>query len=400
MTGDRRALRTLAAGHACADLCQGAVPALVPFLVTQRGLTFTQTGLLILVMSVTSSVIQPLIGLWSDRSAASWPVPAGVAIAGAGIAALGLFERFGASLAATAIAGLGIALFHPDGARRATQAAGERAASGLGAFALGGSAGFALAPVLLTPAVLLAGLPGSSIVLAPTLVVAVALMRLPASARRTPARRAADDDQRRPFVLLAVVASLRAGAYFAPQAFLAAALVARLDLSSASGNVALTAFLVAGAVGTIAGGRLADRIGDRAVITGSLALTVPALALTLVAPSAALSVVAAGLLGLVVVSSYSATVVLGQELLPSRPSLAAGTTLGLAIGAGGLIVAALGPLADAAGAQAALWATMGVAAIGAVLAHALPTTAPRSYRLPLNATGHLPSAGQEAKLSM
>jgi len=98
------------------------------------------------------------------------------------------------------------------------------------------------------------------------------------------------------------------------------------------------------------------------------------------APIARPSVVPAALLGFVVVSSYSPTVVLGQELMSSRPSLAAGTTLGLAIGAGGLIVAALGPLADTAGPSAALWATAGIAAVGALLAQGLPATAPRASR--------------------
>lgn len=374
MSSGRRTLGTLAAGHACADLCQGAVPALVPFLVADRGLSYAQTGLLVLAMSVASSVLQPLVGLWSDRRGASWPVPAGVALAGTGIAALGVAGKFEQMAAAAAVAGLGVALFHPDGARRATGAAGDRAATGLSLFAVGGSAGFALAPILLTPAVLLAGLPGTAVVLVPTLAVAVVLARLPVCAPATPPAVARPQGEDRPgaFLLLALVASLRAGAYFGPQAFMAAALVARLDASSAVAGAALTALLVAGAVGTLAGGLLADRIGTRAVIGWSLAATVPALALTVAAPTPALAVVAAALLGFTVVSSYSATVVLGQDLLPSRPSLAAGCTLGLAIGAGGLIVAALGPLADAAGPQAALWALTGVAALGALLALALP----------------------------
>ena len=377
MSRDRRALGLLAAGHACADLCQGAVPALVPFLVAERGLSFAQTGLLVLVMSITSSLVQPLVGLWADRHDAPWIAAAGVAVGGAGIAAVGVAPGFGAMVAATAVAGLGIALFHPDGARRATVAAGERAASGLGWFAVGGSAGFALAPVLLTPAVLLAGLPGAAVVLAPTLVVAAALALRPATPRaaRAAGGDTAEADRPHAFALLTLVASLRAGAYFGPQAFLAAALVSGLGVSAAAGNAALTALLMAGAVGTLAGGRLADRIGHRAVIAGALAATVPALALTLLAPTAPLAIAAAALLGFAVVSSYSPTIVLGQELLPSRPSLAAGTTLGLAIGAGGLIVAALGPLADAAGPAVALWAVCGIAAAGALLARGLPAPA-------------------------
>lgn len=389
MSPQRRALGALAAGHACADLCQGTVPALVPFLVHERGLTYGQTGLLVLVMSVTSSVLQPLLGLWADRREAPWAVPAGVAVGGVGVAGIGLASSFATMAAATAVAGLGIALFHPEGARRATRAAGARAAGGLSVFAVGGSAGFALAPVILTPAVLVAGLPGTVVVLVPTLAVALLLARTPPEAGVAPApvgvvAAAPAADRPGPFALLAVVSSLRAGAYFGLQAFLAAALVARLGATPAEGNAALTVLLVAGAGATLVGGRLADSIGRRPVIVASLALTVPTLALAQIAPTPALAVAAAALVGAAVVSSYSATIVLGQELLPSRPSLAAGTTLGLAMGAGGLVVAALGPLADAAGPVTALWVVLTLPAAGALLARWLPkpTASPAADRRP------------------
>jgi FSR family fosmidomycin resistance protein-like MFS transporter len=256
-------------------------------------------------------------------------------------------------------------------------------------FAVGGSAGFALAPVLLTPAVLLAGLPGTAVVLLPALLVAAALARVPAPAAGAGGAvrdAVAGADRPRAFALLTLVASLRAGAYFALQAFLAATLVHELGASNATGNAALAALLAAGAAGTVAGGRLADRLGHRAAIAGGLAATVPGVALTLLAPTAPLAVIAAALLGFAVSSGYSATVVLGQELLPTRPTLAAGTTLGLAIGAGGVIVAALGPLADAAGPAAALWAVIGLAAAGALLARGLPHRAAAGRRTGLAGT--------------
>jgi MFS transporter, FSR family, fosmidomycin resistance protein len=370
---NRRALGALAAGHAAADLCQGAVPALVPFLVHDRGLSYTQTGVLLLVMSITSSVLQPAIGAWADRRRPAWSAPVGVLLGGGGIAALGFATSFPAMAATTGVAGCGVALFHPEAARRATQAAGERGAGGLGLFALGGSTGFALAPVLLTPSVAIAGLEGTVVALAPALIAAALLLRLPAPAEAAGDRAAtAGRDQPRAFAVLAVVGSLRAGVYFAVQSFLAAALVARLGVAVSVGNAALTVLLVAAAAGTLAGGLLADRLGERTVIGASLAACVPALALVQLAPDAPLAIAASALLGATVSASYSATVVLGQRLLPSRASLAAGTTLGLAMGVGGLVVAALGPLADAAGPEAALWAVVALPVAGALLARALP----------------------------
>ncbi len=373
----RGALATLAAGHACADLCQGAVPALVPFLVADRGLSYARTGLLVLVMALASSLLQPLVGLWADRVRAPRVVPAGVLLGGLGVTLLGQARGFGAMAAATALAGLGVALFHPEAARQATRAAGARAAGGLGGFAVGGSVGFALAPVLLTPAVLVAGPPATAVVLLPTLLVAVLLARLPverpAAAGEDPRSTPADPpDRSGAFALLTLVASLRAAAYFGVQAFLAVSLIDRLGASQGAANGALTVLLVAGAAGTLVGGRLADARGRRPVIAVSLAATAPLLALTLLAPTLWLAVGAAALVGFAVVASYSPTVVLGQELLPRHASLAAGTTLGLAIGAGGLAVSALGPLADAAGPVAALWALLAFPLAGAVLARRLP----------------------------
>ena len=370
----RRPLLILAAGHACADCCQGAVPALIPFLVADRGLTFAQAGVLVLVMALASSLTQPLIGIWSDRRGFNWPIPAGVALAATGIATLGFVHGLGAMAAATATAGLGVALFHPDAARSATAAAGERAASGLSLFALGGTAGFALAPVLLTPAVLAVGLKGTAILLLPALVVATTLARMePVAARAGDRAAPTGEDHPRAFAMLVGIAALRAGAFFTAQAFLAATIVDRFDVSKAAGNAALAGLLIASAIGTLAGGRLADHRGHRFTIAIAMAGTVPGTVLVLIAPSPVLAGLAAIAMGFCVSAGYSPTIIMGQRLLPSRPSLAAGTMIGFAIGIGGAAVAALGPLADSSGPGAALAAVGVLTGLGAVLALAIPT---------------------------
>jgi len=242
---DRRQLAILACGHACADSCQGAVPALVPFLVLRGGMDFRATGVLVLVMSVASSLLQPLIGARADRSSMAWAAPTGIALGGLGIAALGVMDGFVPRVIAVAVAGLGVALFHPGGARRATRAAADRPGSGLGMFAVGGSIGFALAPALLTPSVLAFGLKGTLVALVPALAVAALLTRTH-DAPPTTTRHAAPSRLPPRFWLLISVSSLRAGAYFGLQAFLAAALIERLDVGTATANAALTVLLVAG----------------------------------------------------------------------------------------------------------------------------------------------------------
>src|SRR3954468_12932841 len=128
---DRRGLATLACGHAAADLCQGSIPALIPFLIAQRGYSFAAAGTLLLVVTVGSSIIQPLFGALSDRLAMWWLMPAGVLLAAIGIAGSGLTTSFALTAAFVAVGGLGVAAFHPEGARYANYASGRRRGTGM-----------------------------------------------------------------------------------------------------------------------------------------------------------------------------------------------------------------------------------------------------------------------------
>jgi FSR family fosmidomycin resistance protein-like MFS transporter len=127
---DRRGLAALASGHAAADLCQGAVPALIPFLIAQRGYSFGAAGALLLVVTISSSIIQPVFGAVSDRLALSWLMPLGVLLAAIGVAGMGVTTTFPMTALAVGIGGVGIAAFHPEGARYANYASGTGAGPG------------------------------------------------------------------------------------------------------------------------------------------------------------------------------------------------------------------------------------------------------------------------------
>lgn len=373
-----RRLATLATGHAAADMCQGAVPTMLPFLIAQRGLSFAGTTTLVVAMTTASSVLQPAFGWISDRRRSTRTLPLALVCGGVGVALAAVVPGLAAMVAAVALSGLGVAAFHPDAARRARAASGDRIATSMSVFSLGGNAGFALAPLLLTPAMLAFGVPGAALILVPVLI-AAALLALdgPEPAPVAAAHAAAGPDQWGAFLRLATIAALRSGVYFGLQAFLAAYFIGHLDATEATGNAALTVMLVAGAAGTLSGGRLADRVDRRLVLGGYMLAVPPLLAALLSTDDPVLATVLVALVGFATIGNYSVTVVMGQELLPNRLALASGVTLGFSIGLGGLVAAALGPLADHAGLPTVLWILAALPVPAVALAATLPSRSNR-----------------------
>src|SRR6058998_1920424 len=172
---DKRAMAALSAGHCATDFANGALPALLPFLKDRFGLSYTLAAALMLASAASSSLIQPLFGAWSDRRGALWLLPAGVAVAGIGIALAAASPSYWLVCVLVVVSGLGVAAYHPEGSKFAAYASGRKRASGMSLFSAGGNIGFALGPTLTTPLVLWLGLHGELLVLAPCLAVAALL---------------------------------------------------------------------------------------------------------------------------------------------------------------------------------------------------------------------------------
>jgi FSR family fosmidomycin resistance protein-like MFS transporter len=340
-------------------------------------------------VTVGSSVIQPAFGAVSDRLSLSWLMPVGVALAALGVAFAGVAPSFGLTALAVGIGGLGIAAFHPEGARYANYASGDRRGTGMSLFSFGGNIGFALGPILITPAVLLFGLSGTLLVAIVPACVAVGLaVELPklkarsavAAARVTRSQADRSEDDWRAFGMLTAVVSVRSWIYFGLQSFAPIWFIRSYGVTEALANGALAAMLVAGALGTLVGGRLVDRIGRRSVLVGSIVAQIPLLLAFILAPSELLAGVLLAAIGFVTVMSFSVSVVMGQEYLPSRLGIASGVTLGFAIGVGGVAAAILGVIADAAGLETVMWIVVALPLLGLLLAQTLPLT-PAEARL-------------------
>ena len=380
-----RILSLLALGHLVVDTSQGALPALLPFLKSTFALSYAAAGTVLLVASVTSSVIQPVFGYLSDRMARRWLLPWALIVASAGVALVGFAPSYAVLLVLVLLGGLGIAAYHPEGYKTANLAAGDRKATGLSLFSLGGNIGVALGPPAVTLLVPTFGLRGTLAFLVPGLLVssliALVLPSLVAQAPGRPATAAgprsdAATEMRGAMALLIGVVTIRSWTQLGLVAYIPFYYVDVLKMDARVVGPLLFAFLGAGAVGTLLCGPVADRFGPRRYITCTLAVMTPLLALFLWLGGGLGSAVALTLAGFILVSSFSITVALGQAYLPRRLGMAAGLIVGLAIGTGGIGVALLGWVADHFGVLASLRVVVALPLVGFLVSLFLPDPRP------------------------
>src|SRR4051794_8694191 len=209
---DRRGMSVVSAGHMFTDVSQGAVPALLPFLKSDMHLSYAAVSALVLAATVSSSVIQPIFGRYSDRRSLPQLMPLGVLCGGLGIAAVGIAPSYALVLLAIVVSGMGVAAFHPEGSRFANYLSGSKRASGMSLFSVGGNVGFALGPLMVTPLLLAFGMHGTLFMAIPATAMALALFyELPrlATFRHLATERGSGTDRWEPFVRLAAVVAMR-----------------------------------------------------------------------------------------------------------------------------------------------------------------------------------------------
>lgn len=362
-----RPIVLLSLGHACVDVYQGAVAALVPYFVAERAYSYAAASGVVLAASLLSSLVQPLFGALTDRWTLPWLLPLSTLTAGAGIALGGVTDSYALTLTAIAVGGVGVAAYHPEAARAARDAA-RGSHTAMGWFSLGGNAGFALAPPLVWAVVATGGLIASPLLAVPAVAGAalcVAAVRSAGTARASGGRTAVVDgaDDWASFLRLTGAVVCRSVVFVGLSTFVSLYVRERTGGGSAAGTVALFVLYLGGAVGTVAGGRLADRYGRLRVVRRSYVLTVLAVAGVVLVPGPVVYLfVALTSAGLYV--PFSLHITLGQDYLPRRVGTASGVTLGLAVSAGGLAAPAVGALADATSLQAALLPLVALPAVG------------------------------------
>jgi FSR family fosmidomycin resistance protein-like MFS transporter len=377
----------LSSGHLATDFANGALPALLPFFKDRFSLSYTLVAVLMLSSHVSSSLLQPLFGLWSDRRGALWLLPAGVALAGSGIALGAAAPSYALVVGCVLVSGIGVAAFHPEGSKFAAYTSGGKRASGMSYFSIGGNVGYALGPIVATPLVLWLGLRGGLLLALPSLAVAAAMLAATPYLRsfmpdRETSHAASGRDRRGAMALLLGVIAFRSVAWFGLVTFVPLWEVS-LGHSKAEGNQLLALMLVAGGAGTLLMGPLADRFGRRPVLVASVVATSPLAFVFLLVGGVPGAIALAGV-GACVVGTFGVTMVMSQEYLPRHVGMASGLAIGLSVGLGGVAAVVLGSVADAVDLRTALYISAAAPLAAVALALFLPSsrsTAARSGNL-------------------
>jgi FSR family fosmidomycin resistance protein-like MFS transporter len=355
MNLNKKALAILSAAHFVTDVNQGALPALLPIFKEALNLSYTMSGAILLSANLTSSIIQPAFGHLSDRKPIGWFLPLSPFIACLGLSLTGLISNYSLLLVCVMISGIGVASFHPEGFKTAYYFTGDKKATGMSIFAVGGNFGIAAGPILILTLVTSFGLKGTlSIILLGILMAIVLILNMPMFT--TPVQSAHKEakkevktplsrSQKISFSLLVSIATIRAWIQFGLAAYIPFYYINYLKGNPLYAGKLVSTFLLAGAVGTLIGAPLADRWGHKRFLSISLIFSFPLLLLFYYS-SGWMAFILLGTAGMVLISTFALTTVMGQALLPQHLGIASGMMVGFTISAGGIGVTLLGAIAD------------------------------------------------------
>ncbi|MES1992739.1 MAG: MFS transporter [Pseudomonadota bacterium] len=381
----KRVLAGISFAHFLNDTMQSLVLAVYPLLKSGLHLSFAQIGLITLVFQFTASLLQPIVGYYTDRHPQPFSLVAGMGSTLLGLLLLSVADQFAIVLAAAALIGTGSSIFHPESSRVAYLASGGQRGMAQSVFQVGGNAGSALGPLLAVWIVLPYGQRSIAVFSLAALLAMVVLTGVGVWYRgrqRRPSSAPIADvhgllPRRQVRITLAVLLALIFSKFFylaSINSYLIFYLVQHYQIDTRQAQYHLFYFLFAVAAGTLLGGPIGDRIGRRQVIWVSILGVAP---FTLALPYVGLeqSVALTVIIGFMLASAFPAMVVYAQELMPGRVSTVSGLFFGLAFGLGGIGAATLGLLADAWGIEAVYRLTAFLPLIG-LLAVWLPDLRP------------------------
>jgi FSR family fosmidomycin resistance protein-like MFS transporter len=364
----------LSLGHLVTDIYQGALPAVLPFLKAKLSLSYTLTGVIMMAANFTSSVIQPLFGYLSDKKDKAFLLPIGCLFAGIGFSLLSIPDNYALVLFLVMISGLGVASYHPEGYKTAYFFTGDKMATGMSVFSVGGNLGFALGPMAALSIITYLSFNFLPLMIVFSLIfVSLILYTWKALAREKPGAvaktKGGDGTSKGAYISLFLIIGtviMRSCTQMGLMTYIPFYYIDYLKGDPIYAGQLVSALLLGGAIGTILGSMIADRIGHKRYLIISMALTCLLFPLIFVAKGTML-LVTLGVFGMVLISTFTVTVVMAQQLLPRHLGIASGLMVGFAIGTGGLGVTILGTIADHFGVPYALKSIMLLPVAGLLL---------------------------------
>jgi FSR family fosmidomycin resistance protein-like MFS transporter len=353
-----RVLAAVSFCHVLNDMVQSLLPSIYPILKSSFHLNFTQIGFITLTFQITASLLQPVIGHYTDRKPLPYSLPIGMVFTLIGLLLLAIAPTFPLLLLAAALIGVGSAVFHPESSRVARMASGGKHGFAQSFFQVGGNTGSAIGPLLAVFIVLPYGQIGSAWFSIAALLGIVVLLRVSRwykgrlshleSRPETQIEEASALPRKQVIAAIAVLIALVFSKYFylaSLTSYYTFYLITKFHVSVQSSQLHLFVFLAAVAAGTFMGGPIGDRVGRKAVIWCSILGVLP---FTLILPYANLfwTGILSIVIGFIIASAFSAILVYAQELVPGRVGMISGLFFGFAFGMGGIGAAILGKLAD------------------------------------------------------
>ena len=368
----------LSAGHFLSDFYNTFLPALLPAATTSLGLSLTTAGSLVMIFSFTASILQPIFGYYIDKHGWSWLIIWTIPVSGLFICLAGMATTVWQLTLCVTLSGLSLSLFHPLGSAMLGKATDEQNKNlAMSLFIGGGNVGVAVAPAIVLAFLFYIGsdyllwlaVPGIAIGLAFYL---TGVHKIPLAKHSSPSAPTTAWYKSASLLKLNLVMGLRSWPQAAIPNFLALWLVSQGHSAAMAGGL-LTAFFAGGALGSVGGGFLSDRIGRKACIIAALLITIPLLYAFLTASSLTVSsylLLFAG--GAALQGTLPASIVWAQEMLPANAAMASGMMLGLSFGLGGLGAALTGVMADFTGLHTALLWSLTPLLAGVVLTWFIP----------------------------
>ena len=372
-----KVLLILSLGHLVVDIYQGALPATLPFLKEKLSLSYTMTGFILMMANFTSSVLQPLFGFYSDRKTKAVLLPIGLFAAGMGFCLLSIPTNYYFVLFLVVISGLGIAAYHPEGYKTAHFFTGEKSVTGMSIFSVGGNLGFSLGPLFAIYIIQYLGFSSLPLIVVPSLLCTAVILYY----RKTIAiPRLAHADQQKTasktpagayislFFVIAIVV-MRSWTQMGLLTYIPFYYINHLKGDPLFAGKLIFVYLVCGAAGTLIGAPFADRWGHKFFLRLSMFLatiTLPLIFVPFIQKSYLIFIVL-GIQGMLLISTFSVTIVMAQKLLPDKLGVASGLMVGFAIGTGGIGVTLLGLVADNFGVPVALESIIILPLIGFIL---------------------------------